>query len=48
MERHILETSGTFSPEAIQAIQARAELGRTMVRGYGALRNVPRFDDLVF
>lgn len=47
MER-ILETSSTFTPEVINAIQERAELGRYMIRGYGALRNVPRFDDLVF
>lgn len=47
MER-VLETSSTFSPEVIQAIQERAELGRYLIRGYGALRNVPRFDDLVF
>ena len=48
MERHILKTSSTYSPEVIAAIQERAELGRYMIRGYGALRNVPRFDDLVF
>lgn len=44
----VLHTSSTFTPEAIAAIQSRAELGRYMIRGYGALRNVPRFDDLVF
>jgi len=48
MERRVLETSSTFSPPVIQAIQERAELGRYSVRGYGALRNLPRFDDLVF
>jgi glutamate synthase domain-containing protein 2 len=48
MERRVLKTSSTFSPEAIDAIQERAELGRYMIRGYGALRNVPRFDDLLF
>ncbi len=48
MERHLLETSSTFTPEAIHAIQERAELGRYMIRGFGALRNIPKFDDLVF
>ncbi len=48
MEKPILNTSHTFTPEAIQAIQERAELGRYMIRGFGAFRNVPRFDDLVF
>lgn len=48
MENRIPETSSTYSPNAIQAIQDRAELGRYMIRGYGAFRNVPRFDDLVF
>ncbi|MBV9389267.1 MAG: FMN-binding glutamate synthase family protein [Chroococcidiopsidaceae cyanobacterium CP_BM_ER_R8_30] len=48
MERRILETSHTYSPHAIKAIQDRAELGRYMIRGYGAFRDVPRFDDLTF
>lgn len=48
MEKRILQTSSTFSAEVINAIQERAELGRYIIRGYGALRNVPRFDDLVF
>jgi methylamine---glutamate N-methyltransferase subunit C len=48
MDRHVLETSSTYSPSVINAIQQRAELGRYIIRGYGALRNVPRFDDLLF
>jgi methylamine---glutamate N-methyltransferase subunit C len=44
----VLNTSSTFNPEVIKAIQERAELGRYMIRGFGAFRNVPRFDDLVF
>lgn len=47
-EKQVLKTSSTYTPEAIAAIQERAELGRYIIRGYGALRNVPRFDDLVF
>ncbi len=48
MEPRILSTSSTFNPEAIHAIQERAELGRYAIRGFGAFRNLPRFDDLVF
>lgn len=48
MERRILNTSSTFTPEVIDAIQQRADLGRYHVRGFGAFRNVPRLDDLVF
>ncbi len=48
MDKPILNTSSTFTPEVIQAIQERAELGRYVIRGFGALRNVPRFDDLLF
>ncbi len=48
MERRILSTSSTFTPEVIHAIQERASLGRYAIRGFGAFRNVPRFDDLVF
>ena len=48
MDKRVLETSSTYSPNSIRAIQERAELGRYMIRGYGAFRNVPRFDDLVF
>ncbi len=48
MEKRLLETSSTFTPEAIHAIQERAELGRYRIRGFGALRNIPKFDDLVF
>jgi methylamine---glutamate N-methyltransferase subunit C len=44
----VLNTSSTFNPEVIKAIQERAELGRYMIRGFGAFRNVPRLDDLVF
>ena len=48
MDDRVLHTSSTFSPEVINAIQQRADLGRYMIRGFGAFRNVPRLDDLVF
>jgi glutamate synthase domain-containing protein 2 len=48
MQKHPLSTSSTFSPQVMHAIHERAELGRYAIRGFGAFRNVPRFDDLVF
>ncbi|WP_036480125.1 FMN-binding glutamate synthase family protein [Myxosarcina sp. GI1] len=48
IDKQTLETSSTYNPQTIKAIQERAELGRYLIRGYGAFRNVPRFDDLVF
>jgi glutamate synthase domain-containing protein 2 len=48
MDRQVLQTSSTFSPEVIHAIQERADLGRYHIRGFGAFRQVPRLDDLVF
>lgn len=44
------QTSGTYTPGVIEDIQAKAELGRYRIRGFGTLR--PRtwttFDDLTF
>ncbi|HEY9881497.1 MAG TPA: FMN-binding glutamate synthase family protein [Leptolyngbyaceae cyanobacterium] len=48
MHDPVLYSSSTFNAQAIHAIQERAELGRYMIRGFGAFRNVPRLDDLVF
>ncbi|MDH2424538.1 FMN-binding glutamate synthase family protein [Sphaerisporangium sp. TRM90804] len=39
--------SHTFSPEVVAEIQERARLGRSEVRGWGARRAVPGFDDLL-
>ncbi len=45
-----LQASGTYTPAVIEDIQAKAELGRYRIRGFGTLR--PRtwatFDDLTF
>ena len=45
-----LQTSGTFTPEVIEEIQAKAELGRYRIRGFGTLRQRrwPTFDDVTF
>ncbi len=46
-ERHI-QTSATFSPEVIAEIHRAAAQGLYHIRGGGARRPVPGFDDLVF
>ena len=38
----------TFSPDAIARIHGMAESGQYPIRGMGAKRRVPTFDDLVF
>lgn len=40
--------SHTFPPEVIGHIQRMADLGRYEIRGWGAKRVLPTFDDLVF
>jgi glutamate synthase domain-containing protein 2 len=42
------EPSGTFPPQVVGQIQDMAETGRYEIRGWGAKRHVPSFDDLVF
>jgi glutamate synthase domain-containing protein 2 len=50
VHRHLLRPSGTFQPDVIEEIQAKAETGLYRIRGYGTLR--PRqwatFDHLTF
>jgi glutamate synthase domain-containing protein 2 len=38
----------TFPPQVISDVHALADLGRYQVRGFGARRALPTFDDLVF
>jgi len=40
--------SATFSPEVIEDIGVKAELGHYRIRGWGTLKRVPSFDDLTF
>ena len=42
--------SGVYSPEVVEDIQVKAELGRYRIRGFGTLRQrpLPSFDDLTF
>ncbi len=43
-----LRASHTFSPQVIDQIHTMAEEGRYEIRGWGAKRVLPTFDDLVF
>jgi methylamine---glutamate N-methyltransferase subunit C len=43
-----LRVSATFPPKTIAGIQAMARTGRYDIRGWGAKRKVPDFDDLTF
>ncbi len=49
-DRLVLRPSGIFSPDVIEDIQVKAELGRYRIRGFGTLRSrpLPSFDDLTF
>ncbi len=49
-DRTVLRPSGIFSPDVIEDIQVKAELGRYRIRGFGSLRHrpLPSFDDLTF
>ncbi len=49
-EKPVLRQGSVWRPETIEDIQAKAELGRYRIRGFGALRSrpLPCFDDLVF
>ena len=40
--------SATFPPEMVGQIQTMADTGRYEIRGWGAKRRVPNFDDLTF
>ena len=44
----VLRPSRIWSPEVIEDIQAKAELGRYRIQGFSTHRRVPGFDDLTF
>ena len=46
--RQTRRPSATFPPEMVGQIQTMAESGRYEIRGWGAKRRVPSFDDLSF
>ena len=41
-------SSQIWTPEAIQDVHEKAELGRYRIRGFSSFQKVPHFDDLVF
>ncbi|MBI4551101.1 MAG: FMN-binding glutamate synthase family protein [Candidatus Latescibacteria bacterium] len=47
---HVLRQGALWTPEAIDDVQTKAELGRYRLRGFGTLRRrpLPSFDDLTF
>src|ERR1700737_1194570 len=44
----VLRTSKIWSPEVIEDIQLKAQLGRYRMQGFSTHRRVPSFDDLTF
>ena len=44
----MLRPSATFPPETVAHIQNMSRTGRYEIRGWGAKRHVPSFDDLTF
>ncbi len=46
----VIRTSTTWTPEEIEDVQVKADLGRYRIRGFSALhaRPLPHFDDLTF
>ena len=48
VDRSWLRESSTFSRPVIREIQRAAETGIYDIRGFGAKRHIPHFDDLVF
>jgi methylamine---glutamate N-methyltransferase subunit C len=46
--RPVLRPSAIWSPEVIEDIQTKAELGRYRMQGFSTHRRVPSFDDLTF
>ena len=48
VDKSWLKESATFSRPVIREIQRAADTGIYDIRGFGAKRNIPHFDDLVF
>ncbi len=47
--RHnVLGQSKIFTPEVINDIHVKAELGRYRMRGFSAFKDMPHWDDLMF
>ena len=46
--RHLPRTSHVWSPETVEEIQRKADLGRYVFGAYSTTRRLPSFDDLTF
>src|SRR5258705_13292111 len=46
--RSILGKSAIFTPEVIDDIHIKSELGRYRMRGFSMFKKIPNFDDLTF
>ncbi len=46
--RHVLGHSSLFTPEVIDDIHIKAELGRYRMRGFSMFKRIPSWDDLTF
>ena len=47
-ENTILGRSRIFTPEVINDIHMKAELGRYRMRGFSVFKKIPHWDELVF
>ena len=47
-EREVLGRSPIFTPEVINDIHMKAELGRYRMRGFSMFKKLPGWDDLIF
>jgi hypothetical protein len=47
-QRYILGHSQIFTPEVINAIQVKSELGRYRKRGLSLFKKIPHWDELTF
>ena len=47
-DRHILGKSAVFTPDVINDIHVKAELGRYRMRGFSMFKKIPTWDDLTF
>ena len=46
--RYILGRSKIFTPEVMDDIHVKSDLGRYRMRGFGIFKDIPNFDDLTF
>ena len=47
-DEHVLGRSRIFTPEVINDIQVKAELGRYRMRGFSIFKKIPHWDELMF